>query len=93
MKSRADADNVCSDEAWKAEALTQDHQDKLSSPSLSLTKGRNMLHSVLLHHGHNLKPKLLAWPKRQNHAPVNVIILGGMWFMAFISKDHSTHNS
>lgn len=30
-KSRADADNVYSDQAKKAEALTQDHQDKLSS--------------------------------------------------------------
>ena len=31
-KSRADADNVYSDQAKKAEALTQDHQDKLSLP-------------------------------------------------------------
>lgn len=29
-KSGADADNVDSDQAKKAEALTQDHQDKLS---------------------------------------------------------------
>lgn len=60
-KSRADADKVYSDQAKKAEALTQDHQDKLSSynASLLLAKG-NMHRSMLLPHGHNLKPKLLA---------------------------------
>lgn len=77
-KSRADAANVYSDQAKKAEALTRDHQDKLSfrNASPSLAKG-NKRCSVLLPHGHNLKPKLLAWPKRQNHAPVNGIIVEG----------------
>lgn len=70
-KSRADADNVYSDQAKKAEALTQDHQDKLSPHWQRGTC------SVFLPHGHNLKPKLLAWPKRQNHAPVNGIIVEG----------------
>lgn len=53
----------------KAVALKQDHQDKLSfhSDSLLLTNA--------IEHGHNLK--LLAWPKRQNHAPVNGIITEG----------------
>lgn len=39
-KSRADADNVYSDQATKAEALTQDHQDKLSLAG----KGERVLH-------------------------------------------------
>ncbi len=60
-KSGADADNVYSDHAKKTEALTQDHQHKLSSrnASLSLAKG-NKRCSRLFPHGHNLKPKLLA---------------------------------
>lgn len=39
-KSRADADNVYSDQAKKAEALTQDHQDKLSSHNASPLFGK-----------------------------------------------------
>lgn len=48
-KSRADADNVYSDQAKKTQALTQDHQDKLNSckASLSLAKG-NIRCSMLL---------------------------------------------
>lgn len=62
----------------KAEALTQDHQCKLSFHNISLLLARgNKGCSILLPHGQSLKPKLLAWPKRQNHAPVNGIIVKG----------------
>lgn len=46
-KSRADADNVYSDQAKKAEALTQDHQDKLSSHNASPLVGKG--EHTLLH--------------------------------------------
>lgn len=79
-KFGADADNVYNDQTEKAEALTQDHQCKLSFHNISLLLARgNKGCSILLPHGHghSLKPKLLAWPKRQNHAPVNGIIVKG----------------
>lgn len=44
--SRADADNVCSDQAKRAGALTRDHQDELCSLNASLSQGQ--ARSVLL---------------------------------------------
>lgn len=66
-EKRENAD-VWGDQAMKATAITQDHQDKLCSHNMSLLLAECAL--CLLLHGHNLKPKLLAWPKWQNHAPL-----------------------